>query len=275
MQQRRPSITSEYIAADARRAKPALLGSAGSHVRSWTDTPHGPLAIPLNSARPLHGRCGLKNSGSSRLGRTGLAGREVQSRQTIQAADAIFRNEAMLSYSPCLPNLITPGRLVLAPAVVAMIATQRWKEACIVFIVASLSDAVDGWLANTFDLRSELGAYLDPLADKALIVSTYVSLAIVEVLPATIAILVVARDIMIIGAFMISLVMRKPMKVKPLTISKLNTTAQISFAAMVLGGKAFDFPAGAWFEVSLYAVAALTLASTAAYFGQWIKHMNL
>jgi len=105
--------------------------------------------------------------------------------------------------------------------------------------------------------------------------SIYVSLAVVEVLPATIAILVVARDIMIIGAFMISLIMRKPIKVKPLTISKLNTAAQISFAAMVLSVKAFEFPAGAWFDVSLYAVAALTLASTAVYFGQWIKHMNL
>ena len=181
----------------------------------------------------------------------------------------------MLSYYRSLPNLITLGRLVLAPAIVAMIAAQRWKEACIVFIIAGLSDAVDGWLANTFDLRSELGAYLDPLADKALIVSIYVSLAIVKVLPATIVILVVARDIMIIGAFMISLIMRKPIKVKPLTISKLNTAAQISFAAMVLGIKAFDFPAGLWFDVSLYAVVALTLASTAAYFGQWFKHMNL
>ncbi len=113
------------------------------------------------------------------------------------------------------------------------------------------------------------------MADKALIVSIYVTLAIVEVLPATIAILVVARDIMIIGAFMISLIMRKPVKVKPLMISKFNTAAQISFAAMVLGVKAFDFPAGTWLDVSLYAVAVLTLASTVAYFGQWIKHMNL
>jgi cardiolipin synthase (CMP-forming) len=204
-----------------------------------------------------------------------LAGREVPSRQSIQAADAIFRSGAMLSYYRSLPNLITLGRFVLAPAIVAMIATQRWKEACIVFIIAGLSDAVDGWLANTYDLRSELGAYLDPLADKALIVSIYVSLAVVEVLPATIVILVVARDIMIIGAFMISLIVRKPIKVKPLTISKLNTAAQIGFAAMVLSVKAFDFPAGAWFNVALYAVAALTLASTAAYFGQWIKYMNL
>jgi cardiolipin synthase (CMP-forming) len=181
----------------------------------------------------------------------------------------------MISHFRSLPNLISLGRLMLVPAIIVMIATERWKEACIVFIIAGISDALDGWIAKTFDLRTELGAYLDPVADKALIVSIYVALAIVAVLPATIAILVVARDMMIIGAFMISLILRKPVTVKPLMISKLNTAAQISFAAMVLGVKAFGFPAGAWFDVSLYSVAALTLASTAAYFGQWIRHMNL
>ena len=181
----------------------------------------------------------------------------------------------MIFYIHSLPNLISLGRLVLVPAIIVMIATERWKEACVVFVIAGISDAVDGWIAKTFDLRTELGAYLDPVADKALIVSIYVALAIVAVLPATLVILVVARDIMIIGAFMISLIMRKPLKVKPLMISKLNTAAQISFAAMVLGVKAFSFPAGMWFDVSLYCVAALTLASTAAYLGQWIKHMNL
>jgi cardiolipin synthase (CMP-forming) len=173
-----------------------------------------------------------------------------------------------------LPNLISLGRLFLAPGIVALIATHKWKEACVVFLLAGISDAVDGWLAKTFDLRSELGAYLDPLADKALIVSIYVTLAIVSVLPATITILVVARDVMIVGAFMISLVMQKPIKVKPLLISKFNTAAQIGFAATLLGAKAFDIPVGAWFDVSLYAVAALTFTSTGAYVHQWIKHMN-
>jgi cardiolipin synthase len=174
-----------------------------------------------------------------------------------------------------LPNLISLARLVLVPAIIAMIAGGRWKEACAIFIVAGLSDAVDGWIAKTFDFRSELGAYLDPLADKTLLVSVYVALAIVAALPATITILVVARDLMIIGAFMISLIMHKPLRVKPLMISKLNTAAQLAFAAMVLGARAFSFPSGAWFQVSLYTVAALTLASTAAYLHQWIRHMNL
>lgn len=180
----------------------------------------------------------------------------------------------MLFHYRSLPNLISLGRLVLAPTIIAMIATERWKEACVVFIVAGLSDAIDGWIARFFDLRSELGAYLDPLADKALIVSIYVALAIVGAIPATITIIVVARDVMIIGAFMISVLMRKPIKAKPLLISKLNTAAQLGFAALVLGIRAFDFQSGLWFYLLLYLVAALTLASTAAYFAQWIKHMN-
>jgi cardiolipin synthase (CMP-forming) len=180
----------------------------------------------------------------------------------------------MILYFRSLPNLISLGRLLLAPAIVALIATHQWKQACVVFLIAGISDAVDGWLAKTFDLRSELGSYLDPLADKALIVSIYVSLATVSVLPATITILVVARDVMIVGAFMISLIMQKPMKVKPLMISKLNTVAQIGLAAIVLGAKAFDVAAGVWLDVFLYTVTALTLASMGAYLSQWIKHMN-
>ncbi|MBO0734776.1 MAG: CDP-alcohol phosphatidyltransferase family protein [Methylocapsa sp.] len=178
-----------------------------------------------------------------------------------------------LSYRS-LPNLISLGRLFLAPAIIALIADEGWKEACVIFIAAGISDAVDGWIAKTFGFSSELGAYLDPLADKALIVSIYVALAIVSVLPVTITIIVVARDVMIIGAFMISLIMQKPVKVRPLLISKLNTAAQLGFAALVLGAKAFEIPEGIWFDAGLYAVAALTIASTAAYFVQWIKHMN-
>ena len=95
---------------------------------------------------------------------------------------------------PQSSNLITLGRLGLVPAIISMIAAQRWQAACVLFILAGVSDALDGWIAKTFDLRTQLGAYLDPLADKALIVSIYVALAIVGVVPATIAIIVVARD---------------------------------------------------------------------------------
>lgn len=178
-------------------------------------------------------------------------------------------------YYKSLPNLITLGRLVLVPVIIAMIPAQRWTEACVLFIVAGVSDAIDGWLAKRFDLRTELGAYLDPVADKALLISIYVAFAIERVLPATLAIIVVARDLMIIGAVMISWLMRKPVEIRPLWISKLNTVAQISFAALVLGVKAFQFPLGMWFDIAGAVVAALTLASLAAYLASWARHMSL
>jgi cardiolipin synthase (CMP-forming) len=85
----------------------------------------------------------------------------------------------------------------------------------------------------------------------------------------------VARDVMIIGAFMISWFMDRPIKIRPLLISKINTVAQIAFAAAVLGAKAFQFPLGGWFDFAAWGVAALTLGSLAAYLASWSRHMSL
>jgi cardiolipin synthase len=173
-----------------------------------------------------------------------------------------------------LPNFITVGRLFLVPVVIELIADRRWAGVFAVFLIAGISDGVDGFLAKRFDLRSELGAYLDPLADKALLVSIYVSLAIAGVTPTWLAILVVSRDVMIIGAVLIAAVLAKPVAIRPLLISKLNTTVQIAFAASVLGAKAFGLDLGAWFEVAMTVAATLTVASAGAYLAQWLDHMG-
>lgn len=174
-----------------------------------------------------------------------------------------------------LPNLISLGRLLLVPIIVALIVQPEWGLAFLLFVVAGVSDAVDGWLAKRFDLRTEVGAYLDPIADKALLVSIYVSLAVVGALPATLVIVVVSRDVMIVGAVVVSWIVEKPVRIRPLLVSKLNTAAQIGLAAAVLAAKAFGLPFGPWFTVMVYAVAALTLASAAAYLAQWVRHMDL
>ena len=92
-------------------------------------------------------------------------------------------------------------------------------------------------------MATELGAYLDPLADKALIVSIYVTLGITEAIPRWLVILVVSRDIMIVGAIMLSWVVDRPVKIKPHLVSKLNTGAQIVFAGLVLGALGYEFDA--------------------------------
>lgn len=174
-----------------------------------------------------------------------------------------------------VPNLISIGRLVLVPVTVEFIATHRWKEAFAAFIIAGVSDGIDGWIARRFDLRSELGAYLDALADKALLIAIYVTLAVIGELPAAIALLVVFRDVMIMGGVLLAWLLDKPVAIHPLYISKANTFAQLGFAALVLAMLAFGLQPGWWFTVSLWAVAALTLASLAAYFRRWVEHMSV
>ncbi len=173
-----------------------------------------------------------------------------------------------------VPNLITVGRLFLVPITVALISAHRWPEAFGAFTLAGISDAIDGFIAKHFDLRTELGAYLDPLADKALLVSIYVVLAIDGVLPAPLAILVVSRDVMIVGAVIMSWLLDKPVEIRPLLVSKANTTAQIALACAVLAAQAFGLPLAGWFEAALWIVAALTSVSMLAYLAQWLKHMH-
>jgi cardiolipin synthase len=134
--------------------------------------------------------------------------------------------------------------------------------------------AVDGFLAKRFRMTTVLGAYLDPLADKALIVSIYVTLGVNGLIPRWLVILVVSRDIMIVGAVMLSWLVGSPVKVKPLLVSKLNTVAQIVFACVVLGSLGFGLPMPLLTMVLMGLVAALTLLSVAAYVAEWVRHMN-
>jgi cardiolipin synthase len=173
-----------------------------------------------------------------------------------------------------IPNLITVMRLLLVPVAVLMIAAQAWDWAFVAFAVAGISDGLDGYIARRFDMRSELGAYLDALADKALLMSMFVALALTQIVPVWIAILVVSRDLMIVGAVIVSWVLDKPVQIRPLWISKLNTAAQITFAGAALGAMAFGVMQGIWFAPLLYVVMALTLASTGAYLAQWLRHMS-
>jgi cardiolipin synthase len=173
-----------------------------------------------------------------------------------------------------IPNLITLGRILLVPIVVWAIASGEMWIAFILFVAAGVSDAIDGFLAKRFGMTTELGAYLDPLADKALIVSIYITLSVNGIIPIWLVILVVSRDIMIVGAVMLSWVLGSPLEVKPLLVSKLNTVAQILFACVVLGSLGFNIEAKTLELILMGLVTALTLLSVAAYLAEWVRHMN-
>ena len=174
-----------------------------------------------------------------------------------------------------LPNLITVGRLILVPLVIWFISDGAFAAAFIVFVIAGIGDGVDGFIARQYDLRSRLGTYLDPIADKVLLVSIYLSLTFIDEIAGWLAVMIVSRDMFIIGGVLLAWVLDRPIEVKPLVISKINTAAQIILAALVLGNLAFDAGLGDVRDVLVWVVGVLTIASATAYLIDWARHMAL
>src|SRR5262252_6140151 len=173
-----------------------------------------------------------------------------------------------------IPNLITLARILSVPVMVWAIMNGWMLAAFLLFLAAGVSDAIDGYLAKRFAMTSELGAYLDPLADKALIVSIYVTLGVSDEIPRWLVILVVSRDIMIVAAVLLSWLVGKPLPMKPLMVSKLNTAAQIVFAGIVLAARGLHFAADWLVSTAMAVVTLLTLLSVAAYVREWVRHMG-
>lgn len=172
-----------------------------------------------------------------------------------------------------LPNIISICRLLAVPLAVYLIATHEYRFAFWVFVAAGISDGVDGFIAKRFDQVSDLGKYLDPLADKALLVAIYIAFGMQNEIPLWLAIAVVSRDFFIVAAVTLSYMLGQPVKVKPLMISKANTTAQIIFASVVLADLSFDLQVADIRNLLVVVVAALTALSALAYFLVWVHHM--
>lgn len=174
-----------------------------------------------------------------------------------------------------LANIITLGRLLSVPVIVWLLIDGSMLPAFALFVAAGVSDAVDGFLARRFDQRSELGGYLDPLADKALLVGVYVTLGHVGLLPAWLVILVVFRDVIIIGGAVLLYMFTHQLQMAPLRISKLNTAMQIVLAAGTLGVAGFGLDDRGATHHFAYLVGATTALSGAAYILQWSRHLAL
>lgn len=162
------------------------------------------------------------------------------------------------------PNLVTFGRLCAVPFAFWLVVEHMLAPAFCLFVLAGLSDAVDGWLARRYGGNS-IGALLDPVADKALLVTMYVTLAVVRELPDWLAILVVFRDLLIVGGVFVLGVLSQPIMIRPLYVSKLNTLLQIVLIATTLFLAGFDLAAPFLLTILIWAVTASTLVSGAAY----------
>lgn len=173
-----------------------------------------------------------------------------------------------------IPNLITILRFVLVPAVVLAMLQASWDWAFAGFLVAGISDGVDGFVARRFDQQSRLGAYLDPMADKLLLVSVFVVMGFIGQLPLWLVITMVSRDALIVCAVLLSSVMAHPVEMKPLFVSKANTAIQIVLASVVLGELALSVHLDPLRPVLILLSGVLTVASAAAYLVAWLRHMS-
>jgi len=200
----------------------------------------------------------------------GAAARESPARRVRPDADGGVRGRGAVT----IPNFITIFRFLLVPAVVLSLLSGDVGWALAFFVVAGLSDAADGFIARQFDQRSELGAYLDPMADKLLVVSVFLVLGFMGELPLWLVVAAVSRDGLIVAAVILSTVMGKPVEMKPLMISKVNTAVQIGLVIAVLAELALATAFGPARPALVILSGLLTVASTAAYLVQWLRHMG-
>jgi cardiolipin synthase (CMP-forming) len=173
-----------------------------------------------------------------------------------------------------IPNFITLGRVMSVPIVFWLLLIGESKAAFFVFVAAGISDAVDGYLAKRFNWQTELGAHLDPLADKLLIVSIYIALGVRREIPLWLVVAVVSRDILILMGVMLSWLMEHPVRIHPSTVSKLNTTSQLLLASLVLADIGFSLGLEQTRTALVWTTGVLTVWSLVAYARAWLAHMT-
>ena len=173
-----------------------------------------------------------------------------------------------------VPNLISLIRLLMAPTVLWLIIRDDWAAAFYIFLVASVSDAVDGFIAKRFGSVTQLGKYLDPIADKVLLVSVYLALGHSNLLPLALVILVVSRDFLIIGGALLLYTLETRFYVQPSMISKVNTFAQLLLAALAMAAAAFGFKIATTLTVMCWLTALTTVLSGTGYLIEWGRRLS-
>jgi cardiolipin synthase len=166
-----------------------------------------------------------------------------------------------------IPNLLTVLRILLTPGFVMAFADQRFDVAWLLFAVAGLTDALDGLLARILKQRSTFGAMLDPLADKVLLVTSFICLALQDWIPSWLAVLVVSRDVFIVGGLALLQYSGVDVKrgIRPVWISKCATTAQILLVLLIMVEHSTKEPWPVTHLGMVTAVALLTAVSGAYY----------
>jgi len=173
-----------------------------------------------------------------------------------------------------LPNFLSFARLLSVPVIIWLLLDRALTASFWLFVAAGITDALDGFLAKRFNSRTQLGSYLDPLADKALLVGVYVTLGWTRDLPAWLVILVVFRDLTIVGGALLEHTITHSFTSRPMMISKINTAMQIALAALVLARLGLSFDDFGATAVLILIVAATTVASGLAYLVHFTRRLG-
>jgi cardiolipin synthase len=175
-----------------------------------------------------------------------------------------------------IPNLLTLTRIVLVPVIVILLIEASFFKAMIVFIIAGITDGLDGFLARVLNQKTILGAYLDPLADKALIIASFVTLSVIGVVPGWLSVIVISRDCIIIVGISVLVLMEIHFEVKPTFLSKVTTALQLLtiFMVMIFLGLSIKFENHAIDDIMYWLTALFTIASGFNYIVIGIRMMN-
>ncbi len=147
-----------------------------------------------------------------------------------------------MSFWRFIPNLITLVRFAAAPLLVWWLFDHQFNNALLLFFLMGLSDALDGYLARTFNWKTTLGSYLDPAADKVMLISSYIALGALDILPHWLVLIVITRDVALLSGAVSYVSMTRRFEIEPSLISKLNTFVQILLVLAVVYSQVNSFP---------------------------------
>ncbi len=174
-----------------------------------------------------------------------------------------------------IPNLLTLLRIIMVPVIVILLIQGSFLKALIVFIAASLTDALDGFLARVLHQQTVLGSYLDPIADKALLASSFVTLSVLHIIPGWLTVIVISRDFIILLGISVLSIMSFSVEIRPLFISKITTAVQLTTVLLALFARCL--PEGVppmWLQTLYWATALFTIVSGLQYMSRGLKLIN-
>jgi cardiolipin synthase len=174
-----------------------------------------------------------------------------------------------------IPNFLSLLRIILVPVFVIFLIQAEYDKALLVFMVAGLTDALDGALARLLKCQTTLGAYLDPIADKLLLVTSFIMLAIFGLIPGWLAVIVISRDFIILLGIAILTLMSVAYEIKPAVVGKITTALQIATIFFALLYKAVTHDFGYYWIIGLcWTTALFTIISGLVYIIRGIRILN-